>query len=375
MSLDSIRGERGLFTDRATTSYTLPSRYYTDDDIHQRELRNIFQKSWAYVGHVTDLEERGSYFVDDVAGQPILVIKGKDDGIRAFFNVCQHRGHELLCGRGKVRAGITCPYHGWTYGLDGALLAARLTNKLPGFDKAAFSLSELPLAITAGLIFVNLDRSAAPFEEEAENFGESIQKHLPNIPEFIARYRFTFDIAANWKVVVDNFSEGYHIPVAHPELSTLYSHRGEPGTIGRRYAFYHNTARPGYKGFETHPGEPYLSWTFWPNLCMLSLPGSKNLIVLRMSPNGSVRCQERVDIYSAAGPLEPNVDKIKHLFADVFNKEDIAIVESVQRGVSSLGYDQSRYVADEAESWFSETALHRFHRQVLEVVADGTGKG
>ena len=364
----TVEGERGPFTDKAMTSYTLPSRYYTDEDIHRRELRNIFQKSWTYVGHITDLEERGSYFVDDIAGQPVLVIKGQDEKIRAFFNVCQHRGHELLCNRGKVRAAITCPYHGWTYGLDGALLAARMTEQVPNFNKTEFSLKELPLAIAAGLIFINPDPSATSFEDEAENFSETILNHLPNMTEFAARYRFTFEIEANWKIVVDNFSEGYHIPVAHPELSTLYNRRGEPGTIGKRFAFYQNTARPEYKGFETQPGEPYLSWTLWPNLCMLSLPGSKNLIALRMAPNGCTRCRERVDIYSAAGPLEPNIEKIKHLFADTFNKEDIAIVESVQRGLSSLGYDQSRYVADEAESWFSESALHRFHKQILEAL-------
>ncbi|MDX1400806.1 MAG: aromatic ring-hydroxylating dioxygenase subunit alpha [Kiloniellales bacterium] len=373
MSSKSVSGKRGPFTDEATTSFTLPSRYYTDEEIHRRELRNIFQKSWCYVGHITDLEEPGSYFVDNIAGQPVLVIRGQDERIRAFFNVCQHRGHELLCGRGKVRAAITCPYHGWTYGLDGLLLAARLTDDVPDFRRSDFPLIELPLSISAGLIFVNPDVDANSFEAEAENFGETILQHLPDMAQFVAHYRFTFEIEANWKIVVDNFSEGYHIPVAHPELSTLYNARGEPALIGKRFAFYRNTARTGYKGFETRPGEPYLSWTLWPNLCMLSLPGSQNLIVLRMAPNGCTKCRERVDIYSAPGPTDPNFETVKSLFADTFNREDIAIVESVQRGISSLGYDQSRYVADKAESWFSESALHRFHAQVLNAT-DPRGK-
>ena len=116
-------------------------------------------------------------------------------------------------------------------------------------------------------------------------------------------------------------------------------------------------------------GEPYLSWTVWPNLCMLSQPGCENLLVLRMTPNGVSGCAERVDILAPPGEPVAALRALKDLFVDSFNREDIAIVESVQRGLSSLGYDQGRYVADDMESWYSESGLHRFHRLVIEALA------
>ena len=246
MTTDMISGERGAFAEVAEESFTLPSRYYFDPDIHAREIRTIFQRSWLYAGHVTDLPEEGSYLTEDLAGQPILILRSKDGEIRAFFNVCQHRGHILLSGQGQIEELIVCPYHSWCYGLDGSLATARLTAKVRDFDKADFSLKPIQLAIVAGLIFVNLDPQATPEDGELAQFEASILDHLPEMPHYAARYRYEFDIAANWKVVVDNFSEGYHIPVAHPTLATLYDKQGASSRVGKRHALYQRSARPGF---------------------------------------------------------------------------------------------------------------------------------
>lgn len=363
-----VSGERGAFAEVAQESFTLPSRYYLDPDIHAQEIGKIFRRSWLYAGHVTDLPEAGSYMTEDLAGQPVLILRSKDGQIRAFFNVCQHRGHILLSGRGKLKARIICPYHAWCYGLDGSLATARMTGSVPGFDTADFSLKPIQLAVVAGLIFINLDPAATPEDGDLAEFEKSILDHLPEMPGYTANHRFDFDIAANWKVVVDNFSEGYHIPVAHPKLATLYNKEGSSSRLGKRYGFYRRTARSGFSGFETKGDEPYLTWTLWPNLCLLSLPGSPQLIVLRMSPDGPGRCLERADIYSPPELESPELAVVKSLFAEIFNQEDIALVENVQRGLASLGYDQGRYVADPAGSWFSEAGLHRFHRQILDAL-------
>ena len=365
MSAALVSGDKGGFTEVAEESFTLPSRYYVDPEIHQQEVRKIFQRSWLYAGHVSDLPEVGSYLTEELAGQPILILRSRDGALRAFFNVCQHRGHLLLSGRGQVKRRIVCPYHAWCYGLDGSLVTARKTDDVPDFDTANFALKSIQLTVVAGLIFINFDPEARPEDGELPEFEDSILGHLPDMASFTACYRFDFDIAANWKVVVDNFSEGYHIPVAHQKLASLYDERGGGSQIGKRYGYYQKTARSGFSGFETKGDEPYLTWTLWPNTCLLSLPGSPQLIVLRMNPNGSGRTLEHVDIYSPADFESPNLEAVKSLFADQFNQEDIAIVENVQRGLSSLGYDQGRYVADRAGSWFSESALHRFHKQVL----------
>lgn len=361
-------GERGRFEHDPLRSPTLPSRYYTDPALHERELTHIHQRCWTWVGHVSDVPEPGDYFTDDLAAQPIVVVRGHDGVVRAFFNVCQHRGHLLLQGRGRLKRGIVCPYHAWFYGLDGELLKARLTEDVADFERAQFALKELPIAFAAGLVFVNLDRDCEPFEADMAGFGPSIAAQLPDIERFEAAYRLHYDIKANWKVVVDNFSEAYHIPIAHPQLAKVLDRGMDEFHEEYRWSYILYHSRSGFDGLELEPGSPYRAWQAWPHLCMLSLPGSENLIVLRMAPNGVGACAERVDIYAPPGEPEPNLVAVKNLFMDMFNVEDIGIVESVQRGLSSLGFDQGRYVCDAAESWFSETLLHGFHKQVLEAL-------
>ena len=365
---DFVIGEKGAFSDCAQESFTLPSRYYTDPGIHDQEMSAIFQCSWLYVGHVSDLPDVGSYLTEEVAGQPILIVRSQDNSLCAFFNVCQHRGHTLLSGRGQLKGRIVCPYHAWCYGLDGALLSARMTRDIPNFDLAEFPLKPVQLAMAAGLLFVNFDPTASPVDGDLLDFEETIIGHIPEMSEYAAKHRFDFDIAANWKVVVDNFSEGYHIPIAHPTLSTLYNEKGGLSRIGKYFGCYQKTARAGFEKLGTKGGEPYVTWFLWPNLCLLSLPGSPQLIVLRISPNGPRRSLEHADIYSPIDVDSPNLEVIKSLFAEMFNQEDIALVESVQRGLESLGYDQGRYVADPGESWFTESGLHRFHKQIVEAL-------
>ena len=369
MGATGVLGERGEFSENADQSWTLPSRYYTDPEIHAREIESIFKCAWICVGHLCDLRDAGSYLTETIAGQPVLVIRDRDGALRAFFNVCQHRGHELLKGTGCLRGGITCPYHAWSYGHDGKLLSARLTEDVPGFDKRDFPLKPLALAVAAGLVFINLAVEPEPFETGYAGFDETVLWHLDAMPDYARIAAYTYDIAANWKVVVDNFSEGYHIPVAHPRLATLYN-TAEGGAVhGPLYSAFRNHGHPTYQAMELGPDEPYLGWILWPNLCMLSLPGSKNLVVLRMDPAGPQRCRERVDIYAPEGAASANLEEIRHLFADVFNQEDIALVESVQRGLASMAYDQGRYVADRKGSWFSESGLHAFHARILEAIA------
>ena len=122
------------------TSFTLPSPWYYRADVLEREKEEIFFRSWRFVCHRSALGTPGSYVTVDIHGQGIVAIRGRDGRLRAFYNVCQHRAHELLQGRGTVKAAITCPYHGWAYGTDGSLRSARLCDRVPDFDKADFSL-------------------------------------------------------------------------------------------------------------------------------------------------------------------------------------------------------------------------------------------
>jgi choline monooxygenase len=371
-SPDFPEGERGAFSPEAHASPTLPSRYYHDAQIYLQEQRSIFHKNWCYVGHVSQFSAPGDYRVERVADQCIFLVSDQSSDIRAFFNVCQHRGHELLSGDGKRKKRIVCPYHAWSYGLDGKLIQAPHTDQLQDFDPAEFALKPVRLANCAGLLFANLDGNAGDFETEYPGLAQTLTDSLPGVESFGIAYQFDFDIAANWKIVVDNFSEGYHIPVAHRKLAqVLDSGSGSCARQEQRYAFFESRSKAGYEGLEIEPGSPYRSWTLWPNTCMLSLPGCANLVVIRMAGSGPDRCLEHVDLLAEQGAVSPALEALKQLFADQFNAEDIAIVESVHRGLKSLGYDQGRYVVDAADTWYSESGLHRFHRLILEALEHG----
>lgn len=370
-------GERGRFSLDPLASPTLPSRYYTDERIYRQEIECIHRTSWCYVGHVCDVPDTGWYFTDAVGEQPIAIVRGADGEVRAFYNVCQHRGHELLKGAGRLRAkSMMCPYHAWTYHLDGRLHTARLTQEVRDFDPTRFNLKPIAIASAAGLLFINLDPDCAPFEEEMAGFAENLENFLPHAKKFVVAERLHYEIKANWKTVVDNFSEAYHIPIAHPQLSKVLEQEMEEFKVERRWTFNRFKSKTGFPGLELEAGSPYYAWQAWPHFCALSLPGSSNLIVLRMAPDGVTGCAERVDIYTPAGETEnPKLQAVRDLFMHMFNIEDIAIVESVQRGLASNGYDQGRYICDTKDSWFTEAHLHWLHVQVLEALQNSAPAG
>ena len=152
VEMNSLAGDEP-FTRDPEQSFTIPSRYYLDDPILEQEKEAIFYRNWWYVGHQSQLPDPGCYLTVPVCDQNIIVIRDKDAALRAYYNVCQHRGHELLFGSGKVRT-ITCPYHAWSYGFDGELRVARNTEKLVDFDKCKFALKPVQVEVFCGLVFV-----------------------------------------------------------------------------------------------------------------------------------------------------------------------------------------------------------------------------
>ena len=142
-------------------SFTLPARFYTDPTIYEAEKATIFYRSWWCAGHKSQLTKPGSYLTTQIHEQGVVVTRGQDGVLRAFYNVCQHRGHELVQGCGETRM-FTCPYHAWTYNLDGTLRTARLTKSLPDFKSCDFALKPVQVEDFCGFIFVNLDPAARP---------------------------------------------------------------------------------------------------------------------------------------------------------------------------------------------------------------------
>ena len=198
---------------------TLPGRYYTTPDILSEEAERIFRKRWICVGRVETIAQPGDYVVVEIAGESIIVLKDQSGKRRAFYNVCRHRGTRLCeATHGKLSETIQCPYHAWTYALDGRLIGAPHMNEVAGFDKREYPLHTVALAEWEGFLFVNLARDAEPL---AEAFAPLVGRFAQyNLSRLRTTRRIEYDVRANWKLILQNYNECLHCPTIHPELST-----------------------------------------------------------------------------------------------------------------------------------------------------------
>ena len=194
---------------------TLPYRWYVDPEIAAGERERIFRRSWQYAGHLGELDGRASMFPTQVGGLPVVVVRDKDDSLRAFLNVCRHRGSRICDAATGHESRLTCRYHGWTYGLDGSLKAASRVRE--GFDRAMHGLRRLHLGNLDGLLFIN-------FDDDPPDFGSLERAMAPGLlPYGLATakvaHRQNYPIASNWKLAIENYCECYHCQPAHPEYS------------------------------------------------------------------------------------------------------------------------------------------------------------
>lgn len=362
----------GKFNPDPEKSYTVPARYYTDPAIYEREKEAIFFKSWNYACHVSQVAEPGSYVTCKVADQNIAVMRGEDGVLRAFYNVCSHRAHELLTGCGKANM-VTCPYHAWTYHMDGRLRTAIGQKRVEGFEAKEFGLKAVRLEEYAGFVFVNLDLKARPLADSAGSLATDIAGYCSNVPELKFAHRLTYEIKANWKNVVDNFLECYHCSVAHKAFVDLVDIKNYHTTTYDLYSSHisppgraNNTA---YKIPEGQEGN-FAAWWLWPNVTFNVFPGPPNMTVLHIMPTGPETTLEHFDFFFAdATPTASEMEAIKYV-DEVLQPEDIGLVESVQRGLHSRGYDQGRFMVDKERSFNSEHGLHHFHTLVLKALGD-----
>jgi phenylpropionate dioxygenase-like ring-hydroxylating dioxygenase large terminal subunit len=349
-------------------SMSLHADAYTEPRWFEREQRAVFAATWQWIGHTEKLRDHGSYLTADVAGMPIVAVRDKSGVLRAFYNVCRHRAHHLLAGEGTANA-IVCPYHAWTYTLDGQLAAARKTGNLVDFDPSGICLEQIAIEEFGGFVFVNLDRSAAALAEQAGDLGAEIAHWAPDVERLTFAHRLSYDIASNWKNVVDNFLECYHCHIAHKDFVSLVdmdTYRVTThGIYSSHMAEAGKTTNSAYDVSEATVTD-HAVWWLWPNTCLMRYPGRGNMIVLNIIPAGPDRTMETYDFYlETAEPNEAEFEAIRYL-DEVLQVEDIGLVESVQRGMRTPAFSQGRIVHDPAGSGLSEHALHHFHGLVLD---------
>jgi len=353
-------------------SYVLPPAYCVDPAAYEREKEAIFYKAWNYAGHEGQVAQAGDYITVRVADQEIFVIRGKDDRIRAFYNVCAHRAHQLLKGCGSAKV-ITCPYHAWSYHADGRLRTARGSEHVADFNPGEFHLKEVAVETVAGFIFVNLDPAASSLKSQVGDLATEMLRYQPDLPKLKFAHRLSYNLKANWKNVVDNFLECYHCPPAHPAFVDLVaikqyrtktyglysSHISPPGRPDNSaYSFTAATDRP----------NDFAAWWLWPNVTFNVFPGDANITILHIMPTGPETTAEHFDFYFLNDkPSACEQDAIKYV-DEVLQPEDIGLVESVQRGLHSRGYRGGRYVVDAGRTDVSEHGLHHFRGLVLKAL-------
>ena len=212
----AFRKTTGTFTPGAKT---LAQEYFVSPEIFAREQKTIFSAQWVCVGHQSQLARAGDYFVAAVAGESLIVARSQEDAIHGFYNVCRHRGTRLCEDAHGHSAAIRCPYHAWTYALDGRLIGAPHMEAAPGFERAEHSLHPVRLALWEGFIFINLARDSPPL---ATVFAPLLAKFSHwNLPRLRSARRIEYDVSANWKLIFENYSECYHCPGVHPMLSKV----------------------------------------------------------------------------------------------------------------------------------------------------------
>jgi choline monooxygenase len=356
-------------------SWSLRAEAYTDRHWAEVEARAVFGRTWQWICHVEKLRDPGSYVSATVAGMPVAVVRGRDGDLRAFYNVCKHRAHELLSGSGTTR-NIVCPYHAWTYSLDGSLKAARRADRMETFDKSEVCLDQVLVEEFGGMVYVNLDAHAAPLADLAGDLAEEIAFWAPDVAELTHAKRLTYDVRTNWKNVIDNFLECYHCHIAHKEFVDLVDmDTYEVKTHGIWSSHFAEAGKHANTAYDVSGAsvKEHAVWWLWPNTCLLRYPGRGNFMVFQVLPDGPDRTLETWDFYFETPELEEAEVESVHYIDDVLQVQDIHLVESVQRGMSTPAFEQGRIVYDPAGSGLSEHGVHHFHGLLLEAYRELAG--
>ena len=357
---------------------TLPGRAYTSPDVFDWERRRFVEGAWFCVGRASSVTDAGSQWCVRVGSESILLVRDERAALHAFFNVCRHRGHELLPeeARGRGRS-IRCPYHGWAYRLDGTLRNAPRFDDVEGFEPLDHGLVPMGVAEWHGWVFVNVSGDAEPFDRYLGNLDELVRPYAPERLQVGARRDYV--VAANWKIVNENYHECYHCPSIHPELCKV-----TPPDSGTNFV-----AEGAWVGGSMDLREHAQTMSLSGESGGVPLPGLtaellRRVLYVGIFPNLLVSLHPDYVLTHRISPLSPGQSRIECEwlfppevaeqdgfdpgyavdFWDITNHEDWRACEAVQRGVSSRGYRPGPLATQ-------EDAVHQFLTLVGKGYRDG----
>jgi choline monooxygenase len=331
----------------------LPARFYTDPRMPTLDASAIFSRSWQLVCHQSQLSGVGDHVVTTIAGLPLLVVRSDASTIRAFHNVCRHRAGPIASCDGRGATALRCRYHGWTYGLDGVLRGAPEMGRTPDFNPSDIRLPEVRVHVWQGLVFVATGDAPA-FERFVDGIDVRLGPHRA-LNDYEFHHRASYDVACNWKVYVDNYLEGYHVPHIHPGLNSVLDYRSYITETAEWYSYQYS---PLESGTDLYGSGEALYYFLYPNAMLNILPG--RLQTNRVLPIGVDRCRVEFDFYYAPDASdEAHARRVRdYEFSDEVQDEDVTICEDVQRGLASGSYEAGRL------NPLRENAVHHFHEIV-----------
>jgi choline monooxygenase len=344
--------------DSLDRAWTIPAPWYLDPRIADLEAQGVFAKTWQAVGRTDQVREKGQFFTATIAREPLVVVRGQDGELRAFYNVCRHHAAAVVTAEQGCADKFRCPYHGWTYGTDGGLKGMVEFEGVAGFDRAKNGLVPVRVETWENFAFVNLDAQAVPLSE-----------FLGSIPRLVAPLRWpeklrffdrrVYELECNWKVYVDNYLDGgYHVPHAHKGLSSVIEYTQYTIENFERACLQSSplTADTGSDASvsATRQGRAFYLWIY-PNFMINAYEGvmDANLVL----PLGVDRCAVVFDYYfvqTGESARAHNEESIR--VSETVQDEDKSLCESVQRGLRSRAYTAGRL------SVRREAGEHLFHR-------------
>lgn len=338
----------------APSAYTQAQRamephVYLDPDVFEAEKIAVLGTTWQYACHVSELPTAGDFTAYEIAGEPLFTIRDNHGSPRTFYNVCMHRGHQLLEGAGSRRQ-IVCPYHAWSYRIDGTLRSAPHADGRAGFDGGEICLTEVATEDFLGFIFVNLDPSAPLMDEVYPGIRDSVREFLPTIDRMLPIERRDFVAESNWKLAVENYNECYHCKTAHKSFSKGVvlpdSYTIKP--IGK--CLYHSAESSPRQYYEIdHEASPnaglYSSFYLWPLFSFQVYPGPI-LNTFCWRPESVDTTPFSREWFSIDGKDSAVVRQVADEDARTTVAEDLDLVRSVQKGLGSRGYRPGPLIID-----------------------------
>jgi choline monooxygenase len=336
----------GLWPQPAEHALALPARCYVDAAFEQIERDTVFARGWQLVAHAGQVEHPGDHVIAEIGSVPLLIVRGEPEAsapmgrLRALHNVCRHRAGPLALCDGRAAKSLVCRYHGWSYALDGQLRGAPEMHAAVGFDPGAIRLPEARVAEWQGLVFVALDTDGDKAVELADTVAGIDGRLTQPLSKLVFDRRVSYEIRCNWKVYIDNYLEGYHLPRVHPALNQLLDYRSYRTELARWHSLQWSPLDTAQGPYRADPDSALaLYWWIWPNTMLNVLPG--RLQTNRVVPLEPKRCRVDFDYYYPVDAV-PTVRADDLSFADEVQVEDIEICEAVQRGLASGSYVAGR---------------------------------